>query len=328
MVPQGDFTSFLINLNPSLKISSTEIRKYKTKYSDFWWQILDAFKIWKTFSFSYIRSWHPVLLSSFVLLNTFSSHVPNFLFDSCLSSLFPLLKHRHSLLHTSFSSLILLASVYELFFYCLSSSLLLFSCFISRSWFLLFFLSVLYMSSLVFSSFLLFWTSLNNCELASYIFLVSQPLSSLPSKCCLSLFYFWAGSIRLYRRGFNWANLLITLSGLMSLSFSIDMMARLLSQSWSMVLLNHVWRWRKALKERSQLQLLTGIVRATWKTASREGKISSLSISNKLAMSGIAFFSIVFLINSTRNSSGFNWILARLLRASSDRNVSVVGLQA
>lgn len=70
-----------------------------------------------------------------------------------------------------------------------------------------------------------------------------------------------------------------------------------------MVLLNHVGRRRQALKERSQL--LTGIVRATWKTAFREG--------------------------NTRSSSGFNWILkwaARLLRASSERKVSVVGLQA
>lgn len=69
-----------------------------------------------------------------------------------------------------------------------------------------------------------------------------------------------------------------------SCSFSFDMTARSLSRSWPMLFLNHVWTQHKALKERSQLQLLTGMVRATWKTAFRVGNMSSLSSWNTLTV--------------------------------------------
>ncbi len=82
------------------------------------------------------------------------------------------------------------------------------------------------------------------------------------------------------QRCFNLANRSITLSGFMPCRFffSIDMIARSLSLSCPIVLLSHVCSRRKALKERSQLQLDTGMVRATCKTAFSVGNMSASSI--------------------------------------------------
>ena len=61
---------------------------------------------------------------------------------------------------------------------------------------------------------------------------------------------------------------------LSSNSYSMDITARCWSLLWPVVLLSHVWSRRKALKDRSHVQLLTGIVKATCITAFSEGNIS------------------------------------------------------
>ena len=84
------------------------------------------------------------------------------------------------------------------------------------------------------------------------------------------------GRVNLCRRTLRVANLSMTLwcSILSSNSFSMDITARCWSLLWPVVLLSHVWSRRKALKDRSHVQLLTGIVKATCITAFSEGNIS------------------------------------------------------
>lgn len=76
------------------------------------------------------------------------------------------------------------------------------------------------------------------------------------------------------------------------LSFLMDMIARSLRMSWLIVLLSHVCRRHNALKERSQLLLLTELARATCRKAFRVGNMSSSSMWNTMAMSGSFSFTL------------------------------------
>lgn len=90
------------------------------------------------------------------------------------------------------------------------------------------------------------------------------------------LHFFKGGIIREYLQDLTWAKWSVTVLVFIALRFpfSIDRTAKWLSPFWPTVCLSHVCRRRNALNDRSQLELLTRIVSAAWRTKLRVGNMS------------------------------------------------------
>jgi len=91
------------------------------------------------------------------------------------------------------------------------------------------------------------------------------------------------------------------------ISFSTDITARCWSLLWPMVLLSQVWSWLKTLKDLSQLQLLTGFVRATWITIFSVGKIWLSRRLYNVNISGMAPASFLSFRKSLATVTSSDW---------------------
>ena len=99
----------------------------------------------------------------------------------------------------------------------------------------------------------------------------------------------------------------------------MDISARWWILSWHIVRLNHVWSWRRALKDLSQLQLLTGTVSATWKTDFRVWNISASRSLKTLRISVVSFANMLFKqMNLLSERNHFkNWFVPLSVQLSS-----------